>query len=1549
MSTTNIVGKAFLTKLTITLATLSILLPALIFFLDTAYASVPKPSRGIELAADHGKPEGAWASNNTLWVVSEDDDKLYAYSLATGARLEDKDIALSGGNDDPQGIVSRDSIMFVADWDDTKLYAYRLSDGERLPNRDINLADANDAPRGISIMYGNIIVVDKDDKKVYAYRQSDGARQRNREFDLADNNDHPWGMWTTNYTLWVADANDDMAYAYVQPSVGGLFVAGPLHPSPSQNLRLPLGNQDARGITGKLAGDTMWIVDAEDKHVYAVYAQGFRHSASDIDISVVDTPRGIWTDGTTMYVADAGSAGNPTLRAYDAGDGSRDASKDITLNDSSLDPVSIWSDGTELWVTGSASQTLKVFDLATGEPISRDFPIVLAADIEDPIGVWSDGATMWIADSDDLKVYAYNFLTGLREDGRDFDLDPGNEDPAQIWSDGGNLWVLDTKDKHAYAYDLATGSRNEEVEFRPAPPNDDYSGGMAGHRRLIWVVDTAREKLFAYRKVNAPPEFGSAFVNFEVHHSIAGGTLIGQPPEATDLDGDTLAYSVDGQDSFRFTVDSQTGALHTANHARFSGGDEFHVAITVKDGKRGLKYTDDWVDDTLIANIRVLSNADPVFTTASGSTFTVNENITDADVIGQLGVDDLDAEPLTYDLSLSPRNPFTITDGAIQLRSGKSLDYERKTTYALTIRVSDNLDEDDNADTSWDDQIDVTIQVNNVAEAGEIALSGSQPVVGEAITGTLAEPDGVDFGNSRQINWQVGRSADPNSTTWEAVVNRNRNTKLIEYTPVADDVGQYLRFRASYWDNQDSENLQVTTVVTANTVLEEAPTNRAPGFDDGSAASRSVAEDAAGGVNIGDPITATDPESDSLTYGITGAEARYFQIDASTGQISVGTNVALDYEDRSSYSFRMQVHDGKDAGGNAETETAWDSFITVTVGVTNVDEPGVASTDSEAPKVGNKLTARLDEPDGSVSNLVWRWERADSNPSDNWTEINAATTAHYTPVDADVGKFLRSAASYDDALGAGREAEHTVANAVLARDANAPPEFYEGATASRSLSEDAASGTWVGDAVAASGTWVGDAVAANDPEEDTVTYTLTSGSDSGQFVLDPNSGRLELAAGAILDYETRASLEVALQVSDGKDASHNLDSAVDDTITVTVSLLNVDEEGLVDLSSTEPSEGEALTAALTDPDGSLSDINWQWARASIDESGWTDIDGATSDTYTPAPDDGGMFLRATASYTDGEGSGKSASKVSSNTVQAQVGIGTSLETLSFNKIPFALNGVTLEYTISVPNSISQIKVKTVASAESGVTVAISPADSSDTRRGHQVNLSEGENEISIAVSEDNGDASTTYAVTVDRRDPSESLSASCASDVPAFLASHCSAGDFADYRVELDGSYTIDWSDWDSEHAAVNAYSVTLEQFLYRSYHRRNGGASVSRLDNKYENCESTDGLWSCQDPAGHVHHVDGSGDPTGTRTLSTNLKRTQWSSALEILGSITGEQTLFRWNGDSETQPTTVTYVTKDVEVDRYVFTPRGSGSNQGGQTVTIAGTSNFIHGDGR
>ena len=112
---------------------------------------------------------------------------------------------------------------------------------------------------------------------------------------------------------------------------------------------------------------------------------------------------------------------------------------------------------------------------------------------------------------------------------------------------------------------------------------------------------------------------------------------------------------------------------------------------------------------------------------------------------------------------------------------------------------------------------------------------------------------------------------------------------------------------------------------------------------------------------------------------------------------------------------------------------------------------------------------------------------------------------------------------------------------------------------------------------------------------------------------------------------------MVVQVSDGLDAGHNQDAAIDDTITVTVNLTNVDEAGRVVLSSLEPEVDTEITATLNDSDGSVSVSSWQWAKSSDDGSTWTDIADATSDTYTPTSDEAEMHLRAAVSYTDGEG------------------------------------------------------------------------------------------------------------------------------------------------------------------------------------------------------------------------------------------------------------------------------------------------------------------------
>ena len=69
-------------------------------------------------------------------------------------------------------------------------------------------------------------------------------------------------------------------------------------------------------------------------------------------------------------------------------------------------------------------------------------------------------------------------------------------------------------------------------------------------------------------------------------------------------------------------------------------------------------------------------------------------------------------------------------------------------------------------------------------------------------------------------------------------------------------------------------------------------------------------ENIPGGTNIGVPIVATDPESNTLTYSLSGADSDLFSIGPSTGQISVGTGTVLDFESPSDAGGRQRLRLG---------------------------------------------------------------------------------------------------------------------------------------------------------------------------------------------------------------------------------------------------------------------------------------------------------------------------------------------------------------------------------------------------------------------------------------------------------------------------------------------------------------------------------------------------------------------------------------------------------------------------------------------------------------
>ena len=116
---------------------------------------------------------------------------------------------------------------------------------------------------------------------------------------------------------------------------------------------------------------------------------------------------------------------------------------------------------------------------------------------------------------------------------------------------------------------------------------------------------------------------------------------------------------------------------------------------------------------------------------------------------------------------------------------------------------------------------------------------------------------------------------------------------------------------------------------------------------------------------VGAPVTAADRENDELFYSISGADAAFFSVDASSGQLETNRNVDFDFETRNAYELTLSVHDQKDAAGEPSTEI--DDSIAVAISVTNVDEPGsLELRPASAPRVGSVITAVLTDPDGGL-------------------------------------------------------------------------------------------------------------------------------------------------------------------------------------------------------------------------------------------------------------------------------------------------------------------------------------------------------------------------------------------------------------------------------------------------------------------------------------------------------------------------------------------------------------------------------------------------------
>ena len=639
-----------------------------------------------------------------------------------------------------------------------------------------------------------------------------------------------------------------------------------------------------------------------------------------------------------------------------------------------------------------------------------------------------------------------------------------------------------------------------------------------------------------------------------VAENTGSGQDIGTMVSATDADNDTLTYSLSGADADSFSIVNTSGQLQTKAALDYETKVSYTVIVSVSDGNGG--------SDSITVTITVTDvneNRAPVFTDGSSTTRSVAENTGSGQDIGSaVSATDLNADTLTYTLGGADAASFSINGTNGQLQTKAALDYEAKTSYSVSITVSD---------TKLTDTIDVTINVTDVNEAPNFASStatrsiaentASGEDIGAAVVAT--DPDTDDT-----LTYTLG-GTDVDSFS---IVNTSGQLR----TNVALDHETKASYSVTVTAT-DGDNLSDTTTVT----ISVTDVNEAPNFTEGSSATRAVAENTASDTDIGSAVAATDPDDDTLTYTLSGADAASFSIDGTNGQLQ--TSGALDYETQTSYTVTITVSDGE------LTDT-----IDVTINVTDVGEnrapvftDGSATTRSiaENTDAGQDIGSAIAATDPNTDTLTYTLGGADAASfSINGTNGQLQTKA---ALDYETQTSYTVTITVSDT-----KLTDSIDVTITVTNVNEAPSFATD-TATRSIAENTASGEDIGAAV----------VATDPDSDDTLTYTL-GGTDVDSFSIVNTSGQLRTSVA--LDHETKASYSVTVTATDGDNLS--------DTTTVTISVTNVNE-------APSFTEGSTATRAIAENTASDTDIGAAFTA--------TDVDANTTLTYTLGGADAASF------------------------------------------------------------------------------------------------------------------------------------------------------------------------------------------------------------------------------------------------------------------------------------------------------------------------------------
>ena len=591
------------------------------------------------------------------------------------------------------------------------------------------------------------------------------------------------------------------------------------------------------------------------------------------------------------------------------------------------------------------------------------------------------------------------------------------------------------------------------------------------------------------------------------------------------------------------------------------------------------------------------SNVRPVFANMDSLiTLLLPENTRSGQNVGS-AVEATDADRgnrLTYSLEGPGKDSFTITStGQIRTKSGVTYDYETRQSYSVTVKVDDGQRKDNSVATK-----SVTIDVEDRKEPPS---TPSAPMV----VGISGSTDSV------RVTWTEPGNTGPPITDYGVlcqncpeIVSHDGADRSMIITGLTPGTRYDVQVRA--WNAEGHSDWSTSGTGTPNADV----TNQVPIFSGGARTFSVVENTVAAGDPIGNPVTAVDPDLDTVTHTLEGTDAASFTVDAGSGQIRA--TATLNYEDRSSYSISVKATDTR--GGSAT--------VGVTITVTDVDEPpDTPSLPTVTAASSTSLQVTWDAPENTGPPIT-DYDYRHREPPGAWTEVTN-TTITVTTVTI---SGLAASTSYDvEVRATNAEGTSDWSNSgyglTAAAGANSPPVFTEGTSATRSVSASASAGTSIGQPVTATDADSGD----------TLTYTL-EGTHAASFDIRPTTGQLITRAGVTLT--TGTTYEITVVASDGTDSARvavtitataappNNPPAFSDGSSTTRSVSASAPAGTrvgQPVTATDADSGDTLTYSLEGTDAASFDINTSNGQI-LTRSGVTLTVGTTYEVTVAASD-----------------------------------------------------------------------------------------------------------------------------------------------------------------------------------------------------------------------------------------------------------------------------------------------------------------------------------------